>query len=222
MADNSALRRQWDRSRHDGGRAALSETLVRACLVIVDQELLDYRLQVAGPEDQLVVEQLAAGCKNERLRDRVRPRRLVGQPQDFHVFGAEDLIEGGGELAVAIAEQELGLHGAVLELPGQVPGLLYRRSARCGAAASEPAARMPRSRYLCRTRSQLATVWSAGVGSQPDPKRPSCGACAVRQLESPASSTRNQCAAIPAQAFSGGHSRIAAEAAIVEKLPWSA
>ena len=41
MADNSALHKQWDRSRHDRGRAALFETLVRACLVIVDQELLD-------------------------------------------------------------------------------------------------------------------------------------------------------------------------------------
>jgi hypothetical protein len=56
VADNSALRRQWDRSRHDRGRAALFKTLVRACLVIVDQELLDHRLQVAGAEDQLVVD----------------------------------------------------------------------------------------------------------------------------------------------------------------------
>jgi len=39
------------------------------------------------------------------------------QPQNFHAFQAEDLIEGGGELAVAIAEQELGPHGAVLHLP---------------------------------------------------------------------------------------------------------
>ena len=71
MADNSALRRQRDRSRHDRGRAALFETLVRACLVIVGQELLDHRFQVAGAEDQHVVEQLPAGGKNEPLRDRV-------------------------------------------------------------------------------------------------------------------------------------------------------
>ena len=40
----------------------------------------------------------------------------VRQPQYFQAVGPEDLIEGGGELAVAVAEQELGLHGAdVLE-----------------------------------------------------------------------------------------------------------
>jgi hypothetical protein len=89
VADNSALRRQRDRSRQDRGRAALFETLVRACLVIVDQELLDHRLQVVGTQDQQVVEQLPVGSKNEPFRDRVRPRRPVGQPQDFPTVGAE-------------------------------------------------------------------------------------------------------------------------------------
>jgi len=49
------------------------------------------------------------------------------QPQNFHAFGAEDLIEGGGELAVAIAEQDLSPHGAVGDLAaarsGQNAGL---------------------------------------------------------------------------------------------------
>jgi len=48
VADNSALRRQRDRSRHDSGRAALFETSVLARLVIVDQELLDHRLNSRG------------------------------------------------------------------------------------------------------------------------------------------------------------------------------
>src|SRR5215470_3499635 len=61
-------------------------------------ELLDHRLQVAGTEDTQVVEQLQAGCKNEPLCDRVRPRRPVRQPQDLHAIGAEDLIEAGCEL----------------------------------------------------------------------------------------------------------------------------
>ena len=38
--------------------------------------------------------------------------------------GAEDLIEAGGELGVTVAEEELGLEGAILEFPGQVPSLL--------------------------------------------------------------------------------------------------
>jgi len=57
------------------------------------------------------------GYAHEPLRDRVRPRGPVGQPHDFHSLGAEDLIEAFGELAVAIAEQELGLQRSVLELP---------------------------------------------------------------------------------------------------------
>ncbi len=138
MADNSAVRRQWDRCRHDRGRAALFETLVRAWPVIVDQELLDHRLQVAGTEDKQVVKQLPAGGKNESLRDRVRPGRPVRQPQDSHALGAEDLIEAGDELTVAVTEQELGLHSAVLELPGQVPGLLgHPLAGRTGGDAAE-------------------------------------------------------------------------------------
>ena len=67
-----------------------------------------------------------------------RPRRPVRQPQDFRAFGAEDLIESGGELAVAIAEQQLGLHGAVLELQGQVPGPLgHPLAGRTGRDAAE-------------------------------------------------------------------------------------
>src|SRR5262249_21201616 len=54
------------------------ETLVRACLMVVDQELLDHGLQLAGTEDQQVVEQLPAGCKNEPLKCRRDPARRFG------------------------------------------------------------------------------------------------------------------------------------------------
>ena len=117
MADNSALGRQWDRSRHDRGRAALFETLVRACLVIVDQELLDHRLQVAGTEDQHVVKHLTTTGADEPLREGVRDWPAVGQANDAHAFRAEDLGEGGAELGVPISEQELDLQTSILELP---------------------------------------------------------------------------------------------------------
>jgi len=77
VANISVLPRQWDRSRHDRGLAALFQTLVWACLVIVDEELLDHRLQVAGGENQQVVEQLPAGCENEPLCDRVGVSRQL-------------------------------------------------------------------------------------------------------------------------------------------------
>lgn len=39
-------------------------------------------------------------------------------------LAAEDVVEGGGELGIAVAEQEPGAQLAVLQLPGQVPSLL--------------------------------------------------------------------------------------------------
>jgi len=50
--------------------------------------------------------------------------RSVWQPHDGHAFGAEDLIEAGGEPGVSIVEEIAGLDGADLQLPGQVAGLL--------------------------------------------------------------------------------------------------
>ncbi len=78
MTDNSALHRQLDRSRQDRDRAPLFETLVRACLVIVDQELLDHRLQMASAEGEQVVEQLPAGGKDEPA-----PTRGVDYPSTW-------------------------------------------------------------------------------------------------------------------------------------------
>ena len=49
--DLAAAHRQWDEG-WAGVRAALIEALVRAGLVVVDQELFDHRLQVAGAEDE--------------------------------------------------------------------------------------------------------------------------------------------------------------------------
>ena len=123
MADDLATHRQWEESR-DRIWAALFETLVRARLVIVDEELLDHRLQMASAEDEQVVQQLSPSGADEPFGDRVRPRGPIGQFQDLHALGAEDLIEAGGELAVAITEQEVGPERPVLELPGQVPSLL--------------------------------------------------------------------------------------------------
>jgi hypothetical protein len=55
------------------------------------------------------------------------------QLHDFDAFQTEDLIEADGELAVAVAQQELGLEGAVLKPPGQVPSLLgYPLAGRVG------------------------------------------------------------------------------------------
>ena len=49
----------------------------------------------------------------------LRPRRSEGQAHDFDTLAAEDLVESGRELGIAIAEQELlGSQLALLQLPG--------------------------------------------------------------------------------------------------------
>src|SRR5262252_8696211 len=119
-------------------RAALVEALVGARLVIVDQELLDHSLQVAGAEDEQVIGYLSPARADEPFADRGRPRGPEGQLHDFDAFRTEDLIEAEGELRVAVAAQELGLERPVLKPPGQVPSLLgYPLASRVGGDAGE-------------------------------------------------------------------------------------
>jgi len=54
-----------------GSRAALVEALVGARLVILDQELLDHGRQVAGAEDEQVIEHLSPAGADEPSSDRV-------------------------------------------------------------------------------------------------------------------------------------------------------
>src|SRR6266545_122577 len=58
------------------------------------------------------------------FRDGIRSRRPIGQTDDLDALAAEDLVECGGELGVAVAEQEPGAQLAILQLPGQIPSLL--------------------------------------------------------------------------------------------------
>ena len=85
-----------------------------------------------------MIKHFAPAGPDEPFADRVRPRGPEGQPHDFHAFGVEDLVEAGGELGVAVAEQEAGLESAVLKPPGQVPSLLgHPLPGRVGGDAGE-------------------------------------------------------------------------------------
>src|SRR5215472_4801518 len=93
--------------------------------VVVVDELRQHALQVPAAEDQEVVQALAPRCADKSLGHGVRPRRSEGQTHDFDTLAAEDLVESGRELGIAIAEQELlGSKLALLQLPGQVARLL--------------------------------------------------------------------------------------------------
>jgi hypothetical protein len=67
----------------------------------------------------------------------------VGEPNHAHAFAGEDLIKGGRELGVPIAEQEPGPQPGALERPDEVAGLLRhpgRRRMGSAAAQMDPAA----------------------------------------------------------------------------------
>jgi len=63
-------------------------------------------LEVTTAEDKQPVETLAANGTNEPLRVGVGLRRPDRCSDDLDPFAAEDLVEGGAELAVAVVNQE--------------------------------------------------------------------------------------------------------------------
>jgi hypothetical protein len=88
--------------------------------VVVVHELAQHRGEVARSGDQHVVEAFAAQRADPALGDRVGPRRLDWGADDADVGAVEYRVEGGGELAVPVTDQEAELLGAVVEVQEQV------------------------------------------------------------------------------------------------------
>src|SRR6185503_3904003 len=86
--------------------------------------LAQYRGEVSGSGDEEVVEAFPAQGADEAFRDRVRARRPYRGADDADVGAGEDGVEGGGELAVPVADQEPKPVGAVAEIHEQVASLL--------------------------------------------------------------------------------------------------
>jgi hypothetical protein len=91
---------------------------------------------VARSSDQQVVEAFAAQGADEAFGDRVRPRCPHWCAEDGDVGAGEDRVEGGGELAVPIADQVPELLGVVAEVHEQVAGLLGHPGA--GGMSGDP------------------------------------------------------------------------------------
>ena len=79
-------------------------------------------LEVAPVQDQQPIEALGTDGADEPLGDCVRLRRPHRRLHDPDAFAAEDLVEGAGVLAVAIADEEA--HAAVAEVEAEVARLL--------------------------------------------------------------------------------------------------
>jgi hypothetical protein len=79
--------------------------VVALVVVVLDVHAQDV-FEVAAANDQEPIETLVADGADESLRVGVRLRRLHRRVDHPHSFAAEHLVEGGGELAIAIVDQK--------------------------------------------------------------------------------------------------------------------
>jgi hypothetical protein len=115
-----AISSQWSDSRAGGrGSAAcgrvLIERSVRAVHVVVLEVLLQHDCEVARPGDQKVIEAFASHSADPALSDRVRSRCSYRAANDPDVGAGEHRVEGSGELAVPVADQEPELGGVAVQ-----------------------------------------------------------------------------------------------------------
>jgi hypothetical protein len=102
----------------------LAEGTVRPGCVVVEQVLGQHLAQVVVSDDQQPVEKLPAQGADDPLADRVRSGRLRRAGQDPDALGGEHGVEGTGELARAVPDQELDRGRALAEVHQEVAGRL--------------------------------------------------------------------------------------------------
>jgi hypothetical protein len=100
------------------------EGLVRTSTVVVTGVFAKCPAEVLFAKDQHVVGDLAAGGEHEPLCVRVRPWAARWDLADGDAGAGQDGIEGIGELAGPVTDQDLELAGPVAEVHEQVSGLL--------------------------------------------------------------------------------------------------
>jgi hypothetical protein len=113
-----------DRCFVDQRGASLIEGSVRAVPVVVIQVFGEDDFEMAAAEDEEPVQALPADGADKPLRDRVGARRPDGRLEDPDPFSAEDGVEGGGELRVAISNEELDRCCPFRQVVAKVAGLL--------------------------------------------------------------------------------------------------
>ena len=87
-------------------RRSLRERTVRPVRIVVLDVLAQDSLQVLARDDQQPVETLAANASQPPLGVRLRLWRRDRRQHHLHAVRPEDLVEAGGELTVAVADQK--------------------------------------------------------------------------------------------------------------------
>ena len=106
-APDLALGRSW--WRRVGVWRLQGECPVRALGVVVVDVDAEHAFEVSAVEDQQPVEALCTHGTDEAFSDSVRLWCADRGADDPDLFAAEDLVEGAGVLAVAVADQETDL-----------------------------------------------------------------------------------------------------------------
>jgi hypothetical protein len=99
---------------------SLIQGAVRPVTVVVALELAEHGCRVSLIDDQEAVEEFAADGADEALGDCVGSRCAHRRLDDADLGGGEDGVESGGELAVAVAEEESEVPVGVVEVHEQV------------------------------------------------------------------------------------------------------
>src|SRR5262249_35904895 len=102
----------------------LGECAMRPVVVVVRHIRREDMLEMAAAEDEEPVKTLSADAANPALGVRPRLRRPHRCPDHADPFGAEDLVELAGQLAVSIRDEEPGADILVVEPHQEVARLL--------------------------------------------------------------------------------------------------
>jgi hypothetical protein len=94
-------------------RRSLVPRLVGTMLVVMSRVLGQDPPKVSFAVDQQVVQALSSQCSREPLRKGIRPGRPDRRLDDPRVMAGEHIVEHRREFAVAIADQESELAGAL-------------------------------------------------------------------------------------------------------------
>ena len=120
---------EWDRERvHIWIVVGCSKVnrAVGSSAVVVDGVLLQHGAQMSFPGNEHPVGAFGPGGEDPALREGIRSWALGRDLERFDAFAGERRVEGVGELAVAVADQEAQLAGPLPEISDEIAGQLRR------------------------------------------------------------------------------------------------
>ena len=97
---------------------------MRPVAVVVLDVLTDDGFEVTSADDEHAIDALPADGANKAFGKCMGTRSSDRSTNGPNILGAEDLVEAGCELGVAIPDQELDPSRALGQFEAQVPGLL--------------------------------------------------------------------------------------------------